>query len=238
MIEKFVVTIILSISFCYGQMLGPKAVLKNIEYDFGNIEQGKVVEFNFEISNSGDDVLRIDNVRASCGCTAAAPEKKELRPGESTQILVSFNSSGRIGSQQKYVYLTTNDPSSSEIKLKITGNILPQGSPTSNDKLPKIVFSENQYDFGIVKEGEIVSHTFKFSNKGKATLQIKDIKTSCGCTAALISDKEIPPGKQGTLKVELDTKNRQGRMSRTITVVSNDPEEPNKILTIYAEVTK
>ena len=90
----------------------------------------------------------------------------------------------------------------------------------------------------MVKEGDVVSHTFKFINNGKAILDINDIKTSCGCTAALVSSKKIAPGKDGTIKIDLDTKNRQGRMSRTITVTSNDPEEPNKIITIYAEVNK
>ncbi len=229
---------LLGLSICFAQVLGPKAALKNLEFNFGNLEEGKSVDYNFVITNTGGDLLKILDVRATCGCTAAKPEKSELMPGESTQILVTFNSTGRLGAQQKYVYVTTNDTSNREIKLKISGNVIAAGSPIDFEKLPKIAFTETQHDFGIVKEGSIVSHTFKFTNKGKAVLNIKDIKTSCGCTAALISSKEIAPGKVGTLKVDLDTKNRQGRMSRTITVVSNDPEEPNKILTIYAEVTK
>jgi hypothetical protein len=46
----------------------------------------------------------------------------------------------------------------------------------------------------------------------------------------------LKPGEQGTLKVELDTSNRKGKMSRTITINTNDPEDPNKILTVYADV--
>ena len=103
---------------------------------------------------------------------------------------------------------------------------------------PKIYFTETQHDFGVVKEGKVVDYEFKFSNKGKSTLEIKDIKTSCGCTAALVSEKKLMPGQVGTLKVELDTKNRTGKMSRSITITSNDPKEPDKILTIYAEVNK
>lgn len=229
---------LISFSICIAQIIGPKASFKTLEFDFGNIEQGKVVDYNFIVTNTGGDLLKILNVRATCGCTAAKPEKSDLMPGESTQIFVSFNSTGRLGAQIKYVYVTTNDTSNREIRLKISGNVLAAGTPVDSEKLPKISFRESQHDFGIVKEGSVVSYTFKFANKGKSFLKIKDIKTSCGCTAALISSKEIAPGNEGTLKVDLDTKNRQGRMSRTITVVSNDPEEPNKVLTIYAEVTK
>lgn len=238
MIKKAFVLTAVCFSFSFGQLIGPKISAPHTEFDFGNIEQGKVVEHKFTVTNIGGDLLKITDVRASCGCTAAKPEKSELKPGESTQILVTFNSTGRLGAQQKYVYVVTNDMSNKELKLKFTGNILAPGSPTSSEKLPKIYFKETQHDFGVVKEGEVVSYTFNFSNNGKATLDIIDIKTSCGCTAALVSNKQIPPGKEGTLKVDLDTKNRQGRMSRTITVISNDPEEPNKVLTIYADVSK
>jgi hypothetical protein len=161
-----------------------------------------------------------------------------LKPGESTTIKVSFNSSGRSGPQTKYVYISTNDPANKEIKVKITGNVVASENSTTSANLPKIYFPETQYDFGTVKEGAIVSHTFKFINKGNATLDISDIKTSCGCTAALVSSKQIDPGKDGTIKVDLDTKNRQGRMSRTITITSNDPEEPTKVITISADVNK
>lgn len=238
MIIRLFVFSLIGFSMCFAQIIGSKASFNTLEYDFGNIEQGKVVNYNFIVTNTGGELLKIVNVRATCGCTAVKPEKSELMPGESTQIFVSFNSTGRLGAQQKYVYVTTNDTSNRDIRLKISGNVLAAGTPVDSEKLPKIFFKESQHDFGIVKEGSVVSHTFKFANKGKSILNIKDIKTSCGCTVALISSKEIAPGKEGTLKVDLDTKNRQGRMSRTITVVSNDPEEPHKVLTIYAEVSK
>jgi hypothetical protein len=238
MIKKILVFSIAFISITSAQLLGPKAVIKHTEYDFKNIEQGKIVDHNFTITNTGGDLLKITDVRASCGCTAAKPDKLDLKPGESTEIKVTFNSSGRLGPQVKYVYVNTNDPSNTEIKLQITGNIVAPGNSSLSESLPKIYFPEIQYDFGVVKEGAIVTHTFKIVNKGKARLDISDIKTSCGCTAALVSNKQIAPGKNGTIKVDLDTKNRQGKMSRTITITSNDPEEPTKVITISADVNK
>ena len=64
------------------------------------------------------------------------------------------------------------------------------------------------------------------------------MKTSCGCTAAVVSDNSIKPGQDGSIKVDFDTKNRSGRNSKSITVVSNDTKEPNKVITIYADVQK
>jgi len=229
---------ILCLSFTsFAQLMGPKAASQQMDYDFGNIVEGKVVDHYFVVTNNGGDILKITNVRASCGCTAAKPEKDELKPGESTKINFKFNSAGRLGHQEKYVYVNTNDPDNREMKFKFYGTIV-QSEVIKKTDQPRIYFKETQHDFGVVKEGNSYNHTFSFKNTGKATLKIKDIKTSCGCTAALISSKEIKPGAEGTLKIELDTTNRIGRMSRTITVESNDPEEPNKILTIFAEPKK
>jgi uncharacterized cupredoxin-like copper-binding protein len=238
MIKKILSISLFSLSFAFSQIIAPKATVQISEYDFGNVEQGKVVNYNFTLTNTGGDVLKIMDVRASCGCTAAKPEKSELNPGESTAIKVAFNSTGRLGQQQKYVYVVTNDPSNKEIRLKISGNVMTPGTSLTSEKSPKIYFPETQFDFGKVKEGDVVSHTFKFINNGKADLNINDIKTSCGCTAALVSSKKIEPGKEGTIKVDLNTKSREGKMSRTITILSNDPEEPNKVITIFADVNK
>ncbi len=238
MIRQIIIFSLISLTVSIAQVIGPKATFQATEFDFGNVEQGQIVDHNYSLTNTGGDLLKISDVRASCGCTAAKPEKSELKPGESTSIMVSFNSTGRLGAQQKFVYVVTNDSSNQEVRLKLSGNVLAPGNSTNTEKQPKIFLPETQYDFGIVKEGGIVTHTFKIMNNGRATLDISDIKTSCGCTVAQISTKKIEYGKEATIKIDLDTKNRQGRMSRTITITSNDPEEPNKVITIYAEVNK
>lgn len=215
-----------------------KATVETANYDFGNITQGETVSYEYKITNNGKAPLVIEKVKASCGCTAAEPDKNELAPGESTIIKVSFNSTGRSGKQNKNVFVYTNDPNAKELKLSFAGNIVEQGKDDKKIEQAKIDFKESQHDFGVVKEGKVVDYTFKFKNAGGTELEIKDVKTSCGCTAALLSSKKIKPGKEGTIRVELDTKNRSGRISRNITVMTNDPNEPNKILTIYADIQK
>jgi uncharacterized cupredoxin-like copper-binding protein len=229
------IIIVLSFS-AFAQLIGPKISVQSAEHNFGDIIQGEEVSHSFVISNSGGDILRITDVRASCGCTAAQPDKKELKPGESTNIKVTFNSKGRVGPQLKTVYVTSNDAERKEIQLNIRCNILLPEKKTKTGAL--LYLPETQYNFGQVKEGNVVSHTFQLVNNGQSELEVKDIKTSCGCTAAMLSSSKLKPGEAGTLKIDLDTKNRVGKMSRTITIVSNDVEQENKILTIYAEVLK
>ncbi|HSP86962.1 MAG TPA: DUF1573 domain-containing protein, partial [Ignavibacteriaceae bacterium] len=165
--------------------------------------------------------------------------KKELAPGESTNIKVEFNSTGRVGKQDKTVYVVSNDKENPEIQLKFTGNVVKKEKANlKTNESPLLSVAETIYDFGKVSEGKIVNHVFSFKNTGKSVLSIKEVKTSCGCTAALLSKKELAPGEEGTIKVELDTKDKSGRFSKNVTIVSNDPVEPQKYLTIYADVQK
>jgi hypothetical protein len=114
-------------SLSFAQLVGPKVAVQQLEYDFGKVEQGKVVKHDFTISNNGGDLLVIKKVKASCGCTAAKPIKNELSPGESTEINVEFNTKGRSGVQHKIVYVDTNDPDKPQLELKIFGNIIKAG---------------------------------------------------------------------------------------------------------------
>jgi hypothetical protein len=232
--KKLLTLLILFTSISLAQLVNPKLVLQQNEYDFGDISQGEVVSHVFVLSNSGGGLLTISKVRPSCGCTAAMPEKNELGSGESTNLTVSFNSKGRKGKQKKLVRIETNDPENPQQIITIKGNVVVEVA--NKDAQPVLKFTETLHDFGKIEEGKVVEYTFKFKNSGKDTLKISDIKTSCGCTAALVSNDKIGPGEEGTLHVELDSKNRKGKMSRTITVKSNDPKEPTKVLTVYADI--
>ena len=240
MIKYIFILMVCVTYFSCAQVVGPKAAVQQMEFDFGTIKIGEIVSHNFTLANSGGDLLKITDVHASCGCTAAKPDKNELAPGESINIKVDFNSTGKIGKQEKYVYVKTNDPNNKELKFKFTGNVIdvPEVKDSPSSLSSQLHFSETQHDFGIVKGDQVVDYTFKFKNTGKGVLTINNVSTSCGCTVALISSKKLEPGEEGTLRVELDTKNREGKLNRNITIQSNDPSEPNKALLIFANIIR
>jgi hypothetical protein len=237
MIRIILFSLLFGFTSIFAQLVSPKISVQQLDYDFGDISQNEPVTHAYVITNNGGDLLVIKDVKAACGCTAAKPEKSELKPGESTSISVTFNPKGRKGPQNKTVTVTSNDPEKPTITLTFKCNIIvTEVSNTGSGA--SIFFPETQHDFGKVKEGEKVTYTFKFENTGTSSLQIKDVKTSCGCTAAVVSESTIKPGTAGSIKIEFDTKNRSGRNSKSITVVSNDFKQPNKILTIYADIQK
>ena len=101
---------------------------------------------------------------------------------------------------------------------------------------PKIKFKETTWDFGKIKQGEVASHEFVFTNEGDDTLTIEKVSTSCGCTAALASERSLPPGKNGKIEVKFDSRGYGGQVGKVIYVQSNDPKQPQQPLEIKADV--
>ena len=114
--------------------------------------------------------------------------------------------------------------------------LLFSAGPIFAGKEPKIKFREGSKDFGKMEQGEVLTHIFVFKNEGDETLKIRKITTSCGCTAALLSDKEVVPGEEGEIKITFNTRGFEGKNTKYIDVESNDPAQPRKRLTVSAEI--
>ncbi|MEW6509089.1 MAG: DUF1573 domain-containing protein [Bacteroidota bacterium] len=235
--KLFIALFLIAVSVLNAQQSVPKITSTNTEHNFGEILEGQVVSHTYEIMNTGTADLKIDKIQASCGCTAAQPAKKLLKPGEKTTIKVEFDSSNRMGFQQKYVYVFSNDPDMPQLRLSFSALIVERiTNPTG--KFPKMKLEKNQIDFGTIEEGTIKLAKINFQNVGSSTLEITDIKTTCDCTAALLSSKKVGPGESGTLRIELDTTDRSGKLTRTILLVTNDPTEPRHVITLFANIEK
>jgi hypothetical protein len=73
-----------------------------VSHDFGTIEEGETVQTAFNFTNTGKADLLIVDARGSCGCTVPKyPKNIPIKPGETGQILVSFDSSNKPNMQQK-----------------------------------------------------------------------------------------------------------------------------------------
>jgi len=92
--------------------------MKELEYDFGRIPQGKPVTHIFTVENTGKDSLTISNVQASCGCTTPEWERnKALAPGEKTKITVGYNAAAE-GPFTKYITILYNGTLNKQVTIK------------------------------------------------------------------------------------------------------------------------
>ena len=104
---------------------GPDLLFAEEKHDFGDIFQGDVVEYTFKFENSGDEPLVLSNVAVTCGCTATAWPREPITPGEESEITVRFNSTGKMGKQNKVITVYSNaiQPIS---RVAIISNVLPK----------------------------------------------------------------------------------------------------------------
>ncbi len=102
----------------------PVMTFEETEYDFGNIKQGEEVEHVFKFKNTGDAPLIITDARSSCGCTVPEKPEEPVSPGETGEILVKYNGSGRNGIS-KTVTITANTANGTE-QLKIKAFVEPK----------------------------------------------------------------------------------------------------------------
>jgi hypothetical protein len=78
------------------------------EQDFGSVQEGRSVDVFFPFENRGSGPLLIREVRSGCGCTATRWPERPIAAGEKDTLFVRFNSTGRLGEQQRVIHLTTN----------------------------------------------------------------------------------------------------------------------------------
>ena len=102
--------------------------------------------------------------------------------------------------------------------------------------MPDILFEKPDYDFGEVYSGNKVEHIFRFKNNGSGELKISKARSSCGCTAAIVSSKNIKYNEYGEVKVTFNTQSRSGKAKKRVTIYSNDPDTPKYRLSIFGNI--
>ncbi|MGH2664385.1 DUF1573 domain-containing protein [Flavobacterium sp.] len=103
----------------------PKIEFEITEFDFGTINEGDKVEHVFKFKNTGKTDLVVLNAQASCGCTVPDWTKTPIKSGESGQVKIVFNSTGKPGPQQKTITLSSNTEAGNEI-IKFKANVTPK----------------------------------------------------------------------------------------------------------------
>jgi hypothetical protein len=350
------VLITASINLAAGQAK-PKIVFDKTEHNYGTFKESDGVQTaTFEFTNQGTVPLILNNVQASCGCTAPDWTRQPIAPGARGMIKLAYNPANRPGAFSKTATVQSNaetpmvvltisgkveervrtlaelypreigelraernhisfptikqtETRTEQLELvndtdkpiavgfrqvppHIKATVQPQTIPAkskgmltinydakgantfgfashriylslngSNDykssigvsatieedfsvltpadlaNAPVTKFSTTSYDFGDMKQGEKKEYTFELVNSGKRDLIIRNVRSSCGCTAVSPSKNIIAPGETAPIKVVFDSTGKKGRQSKTVTVITNDPKNSTTTLRISTNIT-
>lgn len=209
--------------------LGPVMSIDESVFLFENIEEGEIVSHDFVISNVGSKPLVLSGTTSSCDCATAKWPREPIAPGKSATVTYEFNSKGKSGEQTHRLTLISNTEPADHY-LYLIGRVLSEGAVApSNFDLPSppagpmtdILFDEETFDFGTILEGEIIAHTFTFTNTGEEPLLISSAKGSCGCTVPAWPKDPIAPGETASITVEFNSKGKRGRRNQKVTITAN-----------------
>jgi hypothetical protein len=118
---------LLATSIAFAQDDAPDAPVLSITedaYDFGTIKESEgAVSHTFIVKNEGKQPLVITRVIPSCGCTSPDWTKEPIAPGETGEVVITFNPSGRSGPFTKTVSVYSNGKKGSYV-LVIKGEVI------------------------------------------------------------------------------------------------------------------
>lgn len=118
----------------------------------------------------------------------------------------------------------------------LPGAAAPPPAPVDpNAKPPKLSIEKLEFDAGTVARGQVVDAAFTVTNKGEGPLQIQRVQAACGCTVTNY-DREVLPGKTGTIHANVNTQSFSGPIAKTVQVFTNDPNMSTFTLTVKADV--
>lgn len=193
-----------------------------VDHDFGEIrEEGGAAEFTFRFVNSGDEPIRITNVKASCGCTTPGWSNEEVMPGDSGFVKAKYNPRNRPGRFRKSLRITTSD-APSNITLYISGFVKPEPKTPEQEYPVNLGTFRLKYrglNIGKITTEKVVEKTFDIYNGSDtiAVLNQDEMILPEHISVSLVQDF-LNPREVGEIKLTYDPikKNDYGYVSDNI----------------------
>jgi hypothetical protein len=223
----------------YPNQIGPLRAKTN-HIAFVQIKENQVKKDSTEIINNSDQAVQL-SFKTPPPHLSAVIKPAKLAPKQKGYIVVTFDASKikAYGFVMHRIYLNIDGQDDYRNSIAVSTTLEEDFSKLSADELknaPVVSYDAESFDFGDIKPGSKVEHTFNLKNAGKSDLVIRDVKSSCGCTAVSPSKNMVASNESVPLKVVFDSTGKSGRQNKTITVITNDPKNPTTILRIASNI--
>ena len=211
-------------------------------FSLGKIKNNATLVREYPVFNDSESVVSFLEQMDVPGHIKFSFEPKTLQPKEKGTIKLSFDPKALndFGYVSERISIYTNEEKDSKKELVVAATIeeyFPAMTATELAESPRISFNMTEYDFGVVKEGDMVTTNFVLTNIGKKDLEIRKTKANCGCTVSEPEKDHLKPGESTNIKVTYNSAGKKGTETKEVTVFSNDPSGPARVLKIKANVT-
>jgi len=242
---KKIVVSFLAFWVCTMALAQGKFEFKEVEFDFGNVQEGELATKVFEFKNVGDAPIVISNVKASCGCTTPEWPREPVMPGATSHIKAVYNSKNRPGAFFKTITITSNASEPNKM-LKIKGTVIRDAAnqnsgsgqgvvAVTTKSLAQMDVDKSEVNFGKLKVGQEFTHKFEFTNSGTQNLVIQGVKSACNCVKFKTSAPSYKPGEKGYIELTFNP-TTEGNVEEKVTVLSNANKHNFENLILKGEV--
>lgn len=224
----FSILAVFCLFFLSQALAQPKLEVKGgLTYDFGDSYSGTKVERVVTVHNAGNDTLRLSEVRAACGCTAAMMTTQTIAPGADGDLKITFNTQGYGGSKPtKQVYLTSNDPTTPKTTISFTVNVV--DALTADPKF---------FSFDNSKLDTTYTKTVTISNPSKDPIKILSVKFPLDQFKIDMMKTQLMPGEKTQLQVVYHP-TKSGTYQDNIEITTDNKVQPKFLVRVYAWVNR
>ena len=208
-------------------------------FNLGKVLNNAPVTKEFEIYNASENPIRFLDSTQAPAYIVVQVSPIILEPKAKGNIIITYDTRSRndLGFMSDNIVLFTDEAENSRKSFSVYATIeeyFPPMTPEELAQAPKLTFEKLIHDFGKIKQGDIVSTEFLFTNKGKSELNIRKTKATCGCTVSKPEKSTLLPGESSKLTVTFNSAGRRGTQQKSVTIFSNDPSAPSQRITIKA----
>lgn len=210
--------------------------------DFQNVYTQETVKDTLYYFNTLDSIVTLSTLYAPPYIDLEfIPEK--IQPKKRGMIILTYK--GAETNDYGYLYdmvaLRLNNQNSYHNRISVSARITEDFSKLTEKELaeaPVAHFEKKNIGFGEIQPGKKVNCDFLLINKGKSNLIVRKIKTSCGCTAVTVGQTTLAPGQKTTIRAIFDSAGRSGRQYKSVSVITNDPKNPEITLNLSGTVAE
>jgi len=176
----------------------PRAVLRESLHRFAGMQIGATGSHSFAVRNDGDAPLLLQAGKVTCKCTFPTVSADPVLPGESVEILLTWQPESAEAQFHQSAEIWTNDPENEQLTLQIAGSVAWLIYP-----LPSAVWQLRRVseDSPVRFDGSIIS-------TGLDEFQVIDYK--CSVDAAEVEIEPISPTELAERSAKTGAKIKSG----------------------------
>jgi hypothetical protein len=166
-----------------------------------------------------------------------------LKPGQKGMVEGTYDATknGGWGNVSDMVKIKLNGVVQENLYYYVSANLVEDFSSLTKQELenaPVFKVESSTVELGKIKGSTQNEVEFKFKNEGRSDLQIRFIRSTCGCTAVQQGNQGvgIKPGESSSIKAVFNSGSYSGKVTKAIYVYTSDPKNSEVVLMLNADV--